>query len=148
MDSKIKKIAAGVALAGALTVGTAGARSPPTAQYRHLDPVDAGNQHPPAYPSGVPSRRSQGCGRHARRESPGSPDCAEGRPDDQRVHDLRGARTAGRRRHVDQRCEHEARPARGCGQVLAGSGRLDHEQARQTRIDTLMNHHFGQHASA
>ena len=149
MDSKIKKLVAGVALAGALTVGTAGVAvaadgnggtaTDPSAQTRPAAPGPAGRD---------PQGRGQGRHRHARRQPPGAPGRPAGRPDHQRRTPPRWARTP---RPWSTRLTNAATTKLD---QLVADGTITQERADTVksklpaRIDKLMNRQFGQHASA
>ena len=148
MDSKIRKIAAGIVLAGALTVGTAGVASA-------TDTSGTGT----ATPSG------QAASGHPRIQAQFRRGAVKVAADTLGVsrQDLRTALAGGQTISQyatslgkDPQAVIDALTSAANTKLdqLVAAGRFSQEQAATvksklpTRIDTLMNHHFGQHASA
>ena len=147
MDSKIKKLTAGIALAGALTVGTAGAAFA-------ADSSTNSTTTPSGQTAGHPGIRTE-----FRRGA--VKDVAEtlGVSRDDLRAALKGGQTiseyATSLGHDPQTVVDALTTAANTkiGQLVA-DGRFSQSQAENVmsklaaRINTLMNHHFGQHASS
>jgi hypothetical protein len=148
MDSKIKKIAAGVALAGALTVGTAGAAFA-------ADSSSTGTSTP----------STQAANGHPRIRAEFRRGAVKVAADTLGVsrQDLRTALKGGQT--ISEYATSQGKDPQAVVDALTSAaktklaqlveaGRFSQDQADSitsklaTRIDTLMNHHFGQHASA
>ena len=145
MDSKTKKLVATVALAGAVTVGTAGVAVAADGSTTPTDPSAQAAKHPRLR---IKLRRAAvkvvtdtlGVSRRPA-------DRPEGRSDPQRVRHLAGQGPADGRRRGDQRRHFRL-------DKVVADGKITQERADTikskvpARVDKVMNHHFGQHAAA
>ena len=151
MDSKIKKIAAGVALAGALTVGAVGVGGAAFA----ADSSSTGTSTPSTQAANGYPRIQAEFRRGAVKVAADTLGVSR--------RDLRTALKGGQtisEYATSQRKDPQAvvdaltSAAKTKLAQLVEAGRFSQDQADSitsklaTRIDTLMNHHFGQHASA